>query len=196
MKIDEVVVMYLNDDQVNRPEARPIVSPCKGIMSCFSFLFLGVPRNYERRSYNCWCMACSRVRGRGHGSKSCGANLGIRDRDTRVAEIVTRELQKGKPGNLGCVQACELWSSKEETHVSPGHHWLLKFGKVAGNDICVEKEFILGPRKFEEYKGRRFYNGDCVLVVDVCLHRVDDDASGLTLRNGTHQRILMYPRLR
>ena len=44
-------------------------------------------------------------------------------------------------------------SSKEETHVRPGHHWLLKFGKVAGSDSYVEKEFILGPRKFEEYKG-------------------------------------------
>jgi hypothetical protein len=33
--------------------------------------------------------------------------------------------------------------------------------------ICVEKEFKLGPRKYEEYKDRRFYNGDCVLVVDV-----------------------------
>ena len=27
---------------------------------------------------------------------------------------------------------------------------LVKFGKVAGSDNCVE-EFILGPRKFEEY---------------------------------------------
>jgi hypothetical protein len=35
------------------------------------------------------------------------------------------------------------------------------------NDSCVEKEFILGPRKFEEYKGSRFYNGDCALVTDV-----------------------------
>jgi hypothetical protein len=28
--------------------------------------------------------------------------------------------------------------------------------------------------------GRRFGNGDCALVVDVCLHRVDEDVSGLT----------------
>ena len=62
----------------------------------------------------------------------------------------------------------------------PGHHWLLKFGKVAGSDSCVEKEFILGPRKFEEYKGCCFYNSDSALVVDVWLHRVDEDASGLT----------------
>ncbi len=44
---------------------------------------------------------------------------------------------------------------------------MLMFGKVAGIDICVEKEFILGPRKFEEYKGSRFHNGEGALVVDV-----------------------------
>ncbi len=189
--VDEIVVIYLNDDQVSRPAAPPIVSPCKGIMSCFSFLFLGVTRHYVRRPYRCWWMECSRVRGRGHGSKSCGANLvvegctrtkqtfwtedqfvvtassGIRDHDTRVVEIVVREIQKTKPGKWGCVQPRKLWSSKEETHVCPGHHWLLKFGKVAGSDSRVEKEFILGARKFEEYKGCRFYNGDCALVVDV-----------------------------
>ncbi len=32
----------------------------------------------------------------------------------------------------------------------------------------------------EEYKGSRFYNGDCTLEVDVCLYRVDEDDSGLT----------------
>ena len=48
------------------------------------------------------------------------ASSGIRDRDTRVAEIVARELQKAKPGKWGCVQARELWSPKEETHVRPG----------------------------------------------------------------------------
>ncbi len=49
----------------------------------------------------------------------------------------------------------------------PGHNWMLKFGTVAGSMSCLEKEFILGPRKFEEYKGRRFYNVDYNLVVDV-----------------------------
>ena len=43
----------------------------------------------------------------------------------------------------------------------------MKFGKVAGSMSCVEKEFILGPRKCQEYKGRRFYNGDFGLVFDV-----------------------------
>jgi hypothetical protein len=54
MKINQVVVMYLKDDQVSRPPAPPGVSPCKGIMSCFSFTFLGL-----RRLYNCWCQTYS-----------------------------------------------------------------------------------------------------------------------------------------
>jgi hypothetical protein len=40
----------------------------------------------------------------------------------------------------------------------PGHNWLLKFGNIAGSMSCVEKEFKLkGRRKYEEYKGLRFY---------------------------------------
>jgi hypothetical protein len=76
------------------------------------------------------------------------------------------------------VQARELWSLQEERQVRPGHFWLLKFGKVP--ESKAEKKFKLGTRKYEEYKGVRFGNGDCVLVVDAWLHRVDEDASGLT----------------
>ena len=36
-----------------------------------------------------------------------------------------------------------------------------------GTNSCVEKKFKLGARKYEEYKGLRFGNGDCALVVDV-----------------------------
>ena len=90
---------------------------------------------------------------------------GIWDRDTRVSEIVARELQKTKPGKWGYVQVCEIWSPNEETHVCPGHNWLLKFVKVFGSMTCVEKEFILVPRKYEEYKGRCCYNGDYVLMI-------------------------------
>ncbi len=42
------------------------------------------------------------------------------------------------------------------------------------------EEFKLGAHKYEEYKGVLFGNGDCALVVDVWLHRVDEDVSGLT----------------
>ncbi len=49
------------------------------------------------------------------------ASPGIRNRDVRVAEIVTRELEKTKPDKWGCVQARDLWSPKEEIQVRPGH---------------------------------------------------------------------------
>ena len=35
------------------------------------------------------------------------------------------------------------------------------------------------PRKYEEYRGLCFYNGEFSLVVDVWLNRVDEDSSGL-----------------
>jgi hypothetical protein len=106
---------------------------------------------------------------------------GIRDRDVRVAEIVVRELEKA---NLTSGDACRLASfghrRRSSRQVRPGHFWLMKFGKVPGTNSCVEKKFKLGDRKYEEYKGVRFWNGDCALVVDVWLHRVDEDVSGLT----------------
>ncbi len=69
-RINEMVVMYQSAEQVIRPSAPSDVSVCKDIMSCFSFLFLGVPRHYATRPFSCWYKACSRVRGRGLGSQS------------------------------------------------------------------------------------------------------------------------------
>ena len=72
------------------------------------------------------------------------------------------------PDKWGYVQVREIWSPKEETHVRPGHNWLLKFGTVAGSMRYVwRRSSRLVPHKFEEYRGMCLYNGDCVLVVDV-----------------------------
>jgi len=70
MKINQVVVMYLDADEIVRPVAPPDVSPVKCILSSYSFLFLGTPGHYCMRKYSCWCKACSLVRGRGHGCVS------------------------------------------------------------------------------------------------------------------------------
>ncbi len=66
MKINQVVVMYLDTDEIVRSVAPPDVSPVKGILSSYSFLFLDTPGHYCMRKYRCWCKACSLVRGRGH----------------------------------------------------------------------------------------------------------------------------------
>jgi hypothetical protein len=47
---------------------------------------------------------------------------------------------------------------------------------------CVEKKFELQGRKWEEYKGTRYSDGDRALVVELWLHRVADDLSGLTFQ--------------
>jgi hypothetical protein len=49
---------------------------------------------------------------------------------------------------------------------------------------CVEKKFELQGRKckWEEYRGTRYSDGDSTLVVELWLHRVADDLSGLTLQ--------------
>jgi hypothetical protein len=48
--------------------------------------------------------------------------------------------------------------------------------------ICVKKKFELQVRKWEEYKGTRYSDGDSALVVELWLHRVADDLSGLTFQ--------------
>jgi hypothetical protein len=146
------------------------------------------------------------VRGRGLGSQSSGPDLlvtvctrtkqtawtedqftvtsstGIRNREKRVADIVVRELKRAKPGTWGCIQAREVWSSEEETNMRSGHFWICKIGTFPGSMTCVEKKFELQGRKckWEEYKGTRYSDGDSALVVELWLHRVADDLSGLT----------------
>ena len=110
------------------------------------------------------------------------SSAGIRYRVQRVAEIVVRELKRANPGVWGCVQAHEVWSTEEEVHLRPGHFWICKFGTVPGSMSCVEKKFELQTRKWEEYKGTRYYDGDKALVVELWLHRVADDLSGLTFQ--------------
>jgi hypothetical protein len=67
VQINQVVVTYRSAEEVIRPPAPTDVSVCKGIMSCLSFLFLGVPRHYAKRPFSCWCLVqgmftCARAR--------------------------------------------------------------------------------------------------------------------------------------
>jgi hypothetical protein len=106
MKINQVVVMYLDADEIVRPVSPPDVSPVKGI-----------------------------------------------------------------------------WSTEEDAHMRPGHHWLCEFGD-AGNGTSCERHFNLGHRQCEDYRGRSFYNKDSALVIKRCLNRVED-SSGLTFQEWT-----------
>ena len=49
MKITQVVVMYLDIEEILRPVSPPVVSVCKGILTSYSFLIFGTPRHYVMR---------------------------------------------------------------------------------------------------------------------------------------------------
>jgi len=204
---DNMEQQILDIEEILRPVSPPVVLVCKGILTANSFLFFGTPRHYVMRKYTCWCHACSRVRGRdpGNSTVSRGAYLdvpncarnkltvwredhftvtkaaGIEQRKKRVAEMITKELAKAKPGAWGCVQTRAMWSTNEQVHLRPGHHWFFKFSDGGEGSSC-EKFFSLPQlRSGVVYKGTRFSNGDRALRVKRWLHRLDEDASGLTI---------------
>ncbi len=95
-----------------------------------------------------------------------------------------RELKRTKPAVCGCIQAREVWSSEEEANMWSRHFWICKVGTFPGSMTCVERKFELQSRKckWEEYKRTRYSDGDSALVVELWLHRVADDLSGLTFQ--------------
>lgn len=207
MEINEVIVMYLGAEQIERPRVPPTISPVVGIQSMYSFFMLqkGI---LAARQWSCWCDACARVWRSNNGAMgganvegtclvvpgckrqqltvwrqqptiTCSARAGIATAKEFEKELVGRLLKKGKPGLFGSVQADTLWSKDEQRHLRAGHHWIFEFGD-AGDGSCIEKTFELAPRQSEEYKGFLFYNGNSAIVVKRWFHRVDDDASGRT----------------
>ncbi len=182
-------------------------------------MFLGVPRHYARMPYSCWCTVCSCVRGRGHGSNSCGPNLmvqgctrtkqnfwtehestvtsspGIRNRDVRVAEIVVRE----KRPNLTSGDTCRI--------AIFGH--LRRRGRcVLDTSGCWSSarflEATAACRKSSSWApaSTRSTRGCALATVTALSWLVCDCIEWMKipqlwpLRNGTRQQILMLRRLR
>ncbi len=56
----------------------------------------------------------------------------------------------------------------------PGHHCLCEFGD-AGNDTSCVNQFNLEHRKWEDYRGTRFYNKEYALVIKAWLNRVEQE---------------------
>jgi hypothetical protein len=54
------------------------------------------------------------------------------------------------------------WSTEEDTHMRRDHHWIYEFGD-AGNVTSCERQFNLDHRKYEDYRGTRFYDKDSLL---------------------------------
>jgi hypothetical protein len=186
---NEIVVMYQSVEQIIRPPAPPDVSVCNVIMSCFSFLFLGVSRHYVKRPFSCWCQACSRVWGRGLGSQSSDPHLrglvsgctrtkqtawiedqftvtsstGILESREKGSRYCCEGAEKGQTWRVGVhTETREVWSTEEEANMWSGHFWICKLGTFPGSMTWVERKFELQDRKckWEEYKGTRYSDGD------------------------------------
>jgi hypothetical protein len=76
-----------------------------------------------------------------------------------------------------------------------GHFWICKLGTFPGSMTCVERKFELRVRKYkwEEYKDIRYSDGDNTLLLELWLHRVADDLSGLTFQEWDNSSDLCAP---
>ena len=80
---------------------------------------------------------------------------------------------------VSCSRFDRYWMKVARLHLRPGHDWIFEFGK-AQDGSSSEKFCSMQQRNKVEYKVTLFYDGQSALVVNRWLHRVDDDASGLT----------------
>ena len=67
----------------------------------------------------------------------------------KVVDKVRAALPEGKHAS---VQARERWSTAEEVHLRPGHHWVFELGNAGGEKGSCEKTFKLARRMWEMYK--------------------------------------------
>ena len=101
------------------------------------------------------------------GNCALAVKAAAKQREKRVAEWVAKALPLAKSGVWVCVQVRAQWSTEEDVFMRPGHHCLCEFGDAGNGTSCV-KQFNLEHRKWEDYRGTRFYNKDCALVIRLC----------------------------
>jgi hypothetical protein len=75
----------------------------------------------------------------------CADGTRYQQREKRVGLWVAKTLSC-------CVQVRSEWSTEEDTHRRPGHHWMCEFGD-SGNDTSCEKKFNISHRKWESGEG-------------------------------------------
>jgi hypothetical protein len=61
---------------------------------------------------------------------------------------------------------------------------MCEFGDAC-NDTSCTKQFNLSHHTWQDYRGTRFYKGDCALVIKCWFNRVKEDESGLTFQEWT-----------
>jgi hypothetical protein len=112
------VTLYLDIDQIDRPQVPDDVGPVPGIASHYSYFFLsrGV---LAMRPYICFCPACSCVRGRGPelGTVSRGSFLDVPGcTSTKLTVWQERQITVTRAAGVANRQKrlAELWAKLEK----------------------------------------------------------------------------------
>ena len=146
-KINQVVVYHLDASEIQRPAVEPNYSTLQGGKSTYAYLMQS-PGLLGARTYGGWCEACQRGRAPSSGLNSRLQVLGCSCADrgqswaeikidrTDAAGVANRRKAaqaRGKSlasklqiGSWIAVQAREVWSTSEETHLRAGHFWLAR----------------------------------------------------------------------
>ena len=163
MQINEIVVMYLDTSEIERPRVPPHISPVEGIQSLYSF-FMRDDGLLCSRAYSCWCPACSRVRSHASLTVDWGGTLTVPGctrthltvwrQKARITSTAAKGIANAKeyrkdlwanklrskvaPGKFGYVQADALWSESERKHLRPGHGWVMEFSDAGSTELCSD----------------------------------------------------------
>lgn len=209
MKINEMVVLYIDKDEIVWPPGEPPkYSTLEGISSEYSFWMRGAGagagefRVADRR-WACWCEACYKafescvgidarlhIEGckRSHLTRfkesaiKCTAASGIANAKARQQALWKQLRPLLRAGKFAAVQARELWSSEECIHLRPGHFWACELGDADGNGSPILHTYTKKNEYHTLSNGakHRGDTGDCLLLLRCYYNRVADDPNGLT----------------
>ena len=207
MKINEIVVFYIDKTEIQWPTVDPKYSTLHDISKRYSFMLMRGHGRVASRRYCCWCDACCLAHEsesnkgmtplldipeckRRHltcfkGSEdtiSCTAQSGLANAKARAKALWAKLKLLLKVGKYAAVQARELWSTEERVHLRPGHFWVCELGDVDGKGspvahIFSQKNEVNVASDGQKYRGDE---GECLLLIRYYYHRMADDASDLT----------------
>lgn len=184
MKINEIVVMYIDKDesdpnypQFHWPAVEPKYSTFTDISKKYCFRMGGGGRAAGRRCC-CFCEACCLALEDGTGmtqlldipgckrrhlstfAKSeqtikCTAAAGLANQKVR-AKALWKELQRVlKAGKHVAIQARTLWGEEERRHLRPGHFWAAELGDADGKGSPILHTFTRKNEYFELSDGSK-----------------------------------------
>ena len=185
MKINEIVVMYIDKDETDPnypkfhwPTVETKYSTFTDISKKYCFMMRGGGRVAGRR-YCCFCEACPLVLDGEEGSMTplldipscrrrhlstfkgseqtitCTAAAGLANQHKRAKALWVELKRLLKAGKHVALQARALWSTEERRHLRPGHFWAAELGNADGKGSPIIHTFTKKNESFSLSDGRK-----------------------------------------